>query len=372
MVIGCTKKVFDFMGGPINERGNLSSLFCWTANLIIVNRRKTLVVMNDKTKCSFVLYGVTTKSIPKIETLIFEGIRAMMESEYISNEIINKYIDDCCDNIIFSKTSSRSLLTYCNQVCERIHLLENLFESNDMFQKKLLPWINDYPMASEKFCLPIDTLVSSLAEKYVEPVQSAYMAELEVILNLPTPCKRTIVVPSNLNFYQLHKIIQNIFEWRDCHYHQFVLKRDERGVPLNMIQPVLMQDEDYAYFDKRIQYIDSEEITVREVFENQDQIEYEYDFGDGWMHTIKLIRFIENCDNPYSRCTELIGVAPMEDCGGPHEFNEIMKILDNPNHPEYNDVTRWLGRNKWHSSDLKYINNKINSIYRHSFYLTFK
>ena len=49
--------------------------------------------MNDKTKCSFVLYGVTTKSIPKIQTLIFEGIRAMMESEYISNEIINKYID---------------------------------------------------------------------------------------------------------------------------------------------------------------------------------------------------------------------------------------------------------------------------------------
>ena len=68
-------------------------MFCWTANLIIVNRRKTLVVMNDKTKCSFVLYGVTTKSIPKIQTLIFEGIRAMMESEYISNEIINKYID---------------------------------------------------------------------------------------------------------------------------------------------------------------------------------------------------------------------------------------------------------------------------------------
>ena len=366
------KKVLDFMGvASVEERGDVNPLFSWTANLIIVNRRKTLVVMNDKTKISFVLYGVTTKSIPKMQNLIFDGIRAMMESEYISEKIIEKYLDDCTNNITFSKTASRSLITYCNQACERVRLLENVFETNDMFQKKLLPWINDNPIALENFYLPVDAFVSSLKEIYGDPVQCANMVELEVTLNLLTPCKRTIVVPSNLNFYQLHRIMQDIFEWRDCHYHQFVLKRDDRGVALDIIQPLWMQDEDYAYFDKRIQYIDNEEITICEVFEKQNQIEYEYDFGDGWTHTIKLIKFIENCDNPYSRCTELVGVAPMDDCGGPHGFDEIMKILDNPNHPEYEDVTRWLGRTEWHSSDLKHINCMIDDVYRRPFDVTY-
>ena len=92
MIIGCTKKVLDFMGvASVEERGDVNPLFSWTANLIIVNRRKTLVVMNDKTKISFVLYGVTTKSIPKMQNLIFDGIRAMMESEYISDEIIENF-----------------------------------------------------------------------------------------------------------------------------------------------------------------------------------------------------------------------------------------------------------------------------------------
>ena len=52
------------------------------------------------------------------------------------------------------------------------------------------------------------------------------------------------------------------------------------------------------------QAIDRKNITVFEVFEKQDLVEYEYGFGDGWMHTIKLNRFIEDCNDPYARCSK--------------------------------------------------------------------
>ena len=94
MIIGCTKKALDYIGVCIvEEKRQTDPLFSWTANLMIVNRRKTLVVMNDKAKCCFVLYGITAKNIPQIQKLILDGIRTMMASEYISDEIIEKYVE---------------------------------------------------------------------------------------------------------------------------------------------------------------------------------------------------------------------------------------------------------------------------------------
>ena len=363
MMIGCTKKALDFIGvGVVEGKGQTDPLFSWTANLVIANRRKTLVVMNDKAKCCFVLYGITSKNIAQIQKLILDGIRSMLESEYISNEIIEKYLGDCGNNITFGKTASRSLITYCNKACERVGSFSNLFEANDMFQKKLLPWINDNLVALDGYCWPCDILVSALKEKYGEAIQSAHMAEFEITLDLLTPCKRKIVVPSDFNFYQLHRVLQKTFEWKDYHYHQFILEKDAKGIPTTIVQPLFMQDEIFE-----VQAIDSEKITVREVFEKRNFIEYEYDFGDSWMHTIKLNRFIKNCNDPYARCIELVGDAPMEDCGGASGFEEIVQILADPDNSEYDDIVGWLGRAEWHSSDLEYINIMIKDAYRYPF-----
>ena len=111
------------------------------------------------------------------------------------------------------------------------------------------------------------------------------------------------------------------------------MKKNGKGIPTTIVQPLFMQDEILE-----TQAIDSEKITVREVFEKQNFIEYEYDFGDSWIHKIKLNRFIENCNDPYARCVELVGDAPMEDCGGAYGFDELMKILIDPNHSEYDDI----------------------------------
>ena len=365
MIIGCTKKLLDFLGvKPQKLTTETDSLFSWTANLIILNRRKTLVVVNNATKCCFVLHGLTAKNMAKLPQLMTDGIRAVLQSEYIAPEIIEKYLDDCGDDLTLTTTASRSDVAYCNKACERVERFVNLFEPSDLLQARYLPWINDDMIAKEDYAFIHEKLIATLTERYGAPVQSAHMAELEVMLNLLTPCKRTVVVPSDLNFYQLHRIIQNAFGWHDCHLHQFVLKKDRTCRPMKIIQPEFMRNEDWLALDDNLESIDSTTVTVLEIFETQKKIEYEYDFGDGWIHTIKLKRFLPNCTTPYPHCTEAVGDAPMEDSGGAYGFDEKMKIISNPDHPEHEWISEWVRSAWWHPLDFDSINRRIKQEHR--------
>lgn len=365
MIIGCTKKLLDFLAiKPVKPTTETDPLFSWTANLIILNRRKTLVAVSNATKCCFVLHGLTAKSIAKMSELVKDGIRAVLKSEYVAPKIIEKYLDDCGCDLTFTTTASRSDVAYCNKACERVERFVNLFESDDMLQEKYLPWINDDMIAKDDYSFIYENLITALIERYGAPVQSAHVAELEVELDLLAPCKRTLVVPSDLNFYQLHRILQNAFEWHDCHLHQFVLTRDEYERPMKIIQPTDMANEDWLALDERLESIDSTGVTVREIFEAQNKIDYEYDFGDGWIHTIKLKRFIPDCTTPYPHCAEAIGDAPMEDSGGPYGFDEKMKILNDPEHTDHEWILDWVRSAWWHPLDFDSVNRRIRNEHR--------
>lgn len=364
MIIGCTKKLLDFLGiKPLKTTTEIDPLFSWTANLVTINRRKTLVAVNNASKCAFVLYGLTAKMIGKISELVLDGIRAVLESEYIAPDIIENYLDSCGRDVTFVSNSSRSDTAYCNKACERVERFTYLFEAGDMLQQKYLPWINYYPIAKESYICSHEKLISSFTEKYGAPVQSADVAELEITLDLLTPCKRTLIVPCNINFYQLHKILQSAFEWHDRHLHQFVLKKDSTGRPTKLVQIIDAETEALA-LDRSIKNIDSVDITVKDAFEKHKKIEYEYDFGDDWIHTIKLKRFIKNCSAPYPHCTEAIGDAPMEDSGGAYGFDEKMRILNDPKHPDHEWISDWVRRSWWNPLDINAINRRLQEAHR--------
>ena len=232
-----------------------------------------------------------------------------------------------------------------------------------MLQQKILPWINHYSLAKENYACTHEKLISSFTGKYCAPVQSADVAELEITLDLLTPCKRTLVVPCNINFYQLHNILQDAFEWYDRHLHQFVLKTDRTGRPTKLVQIIDPETAALA-LDRSIKNIDSVDITVKDAFEMHKKITYEYDFGDDWIHTIKLKRFIKNCSTPYPHCTEAIGDAPMEDSGGAYGFHEKMCILNDPEHPEHEWIADWVRRSWWYPLDINAINRRLQDAHR--------
>lgn len=362
MLIGCTKNLLEFLKcSPVKREEATDPLFTWTANLITLNRRKTLVAVNDAAKSCFVLYGLTAKMIPRIAELMMNGIRAVLESEYIAPDIIEKYLDDCGKELVFT-TTQRSEVSYCNMACERVKRFSEIFVQGDVLQKPFLPWVNDELIAKCGYRTISEILVSALSERYGAPVRSAKMAELEVELELCTPCKRTLLVPTDLNFYQLHRILQAAFGWKDSHLHQFVLKKDRLGRPTKTVKPLYCGDE--FFFDTGIENTESTEITVGEVFAAHKKIEYEYDFGDEWIHIIKLKKWIENCEIPHPKCIDAVGESPIEDCGGRFGFEEKMKSIADTTHSEHQEIMEWTGGKCTKPLDLTRINYSIESAYR--------
>lgn len=366
MYLECTKKLLDYLGVKPDKACSQDAsdpLYTWTANLLTINRRKVIVVVHAASRCRFVLYGITAKSIPKLPELIFKGIRVLLQSEYVSPEIIEKYLEGCGKSVVYTANSSRKIVTICNRACARLDLFTNLFVSGDMFQKQLLPWINCEFITNNPNNYAHKILIELLKNAYGENILTCHAAELTVTLHLNSPCERALILPSDLNLYQLHRVLQGSFEWHNYHLHQFILETDSRGMPSKIAAPPVP-----AEFDEEgMVCLNSTEVTIKDAFSTHSELYYEYDFGDGWIHTIQLNRFIEHCDVPYPHCIAAIGDAPMEDCGGPYGFEDTMTILQQPDHPDHEDVCRWVRGTLWEPLDIDKINRRIDNTHRTPF-----
>lgn len=140
-------------------------------------------------------------------------------------------------------------------------------------------------------------------------------------------------MPSNILLSDLHKIIQTAMGWTNSHLHQFIKNRRFYEPPPPEEKLWDSSGEDYTG------------MTLDEFLKKKnDALSYEYDFGDGWEHEIKLEAILpadETAKLP--KCTAGAMACPPEDCGGIWGFQEFKKIMKTPKHPEHEDYVEWYG-----------------------------
>ena len=54
----------------------------------------------------------------------------------------------------------------------------------------------------------------------------------------------------------------------------------------------------------------------------------------------------------------------MEDCGGPDGFRQVMAVLKDKKHPEYQETLEWVCSIWWQPLDVKRINGRIRDLHR--------
>lgn len=122
------------------------------------------------------------------------------------------------------------------------------------------------------------------------------------------PVWRRLDVAGDLDLAALHEILQTAMGWTDSHLHNFLASRD-RCVP-----PILTD------FDEEEGDVGVNERDVRldqVLQEVGDEFYYAYDFGDGWMHSIRLEEVLAYDDSlPRARVLAGARACPLEDCGG--------------------------------------------------------
>jgi len=143
---------------------------------------------------------------------------------------------------------------------------------------------------------------------------------------------RRVQVPAGITFYELHYVVQFAMGWQNDHLHQFIVGKGEE-----YIRPPHETDFE-ELTDSRVTKI-SEHLAAP-----NNNIVYEYDFGDSWEHDLVVKKVFEADPNQYYPV--LVGgerACPPEDCGGIWGYADLQETLKKPGTKAYKEMVEWLG-----------------------------
>ena len=155
--------------------------------------------------------------------------------------------------------------------------------------------------------------------------------------NSTPPIWRRVLVKSSISFYELHYTIQIAMGWENYHLYDFQIGNYRIGII----------DEDFNDPESgSSDVIDATQITLEEVLSKGEvkSFTYEYDFGDGWIHSVVVEKTMPlDPDTYYPVCIKGKLNCPPEDCGGLYGYYNLLEIISNKKHPEYKEMLDWMG-----------------------------
>jgi hypothetical protein len=152
------------------------------------------------------------------------------------------------------------------------------------------------------------------------------------------PIWRRVQLRSDLTLDRVHEVVQRTMGWQNSHLHQFV---PGTGGPPFVDE--VAADEDAPGIPERSVRLDQ---VLRAPGDN---LSYEYDFGDGWQHTLHLEETSPYADgSPPATCLAGERACPPEDVGGIHHYNHVVEWLANTDpdalldDPQLAETVEWL------------------------------
>lgn len=381
MQIQCTKKLLDRMkADPAAARkaGKISAeddFFCWHANIITADRRKVLVFVNNSTRLTVIAYRPKPSIYKNPGELLTEGIRELFKAIGIHDDITECYIQNAGPCRI-TATGTKSLIARMNKMADEVAWHALFFREDMVLQTTASVELAEFPVSEGKgYFIPQKRLCEELCrmmgfpETAWDKVRSIRSYRLKVTLDLDHyDICRVLEVPAQARFWQLHEAIQRSFGWLEYHLHMFVFydgevtARQHRMYYGKKRRLVILDHKDPeadAWFDPEEQEIQKDRsLLLRDVFENRDSCVYSYDFGDDWEHVITVEERFDTGSGRF-RLLEMRGERPPEDVGGEGGFEDYMRILSNPDDPEYESTVRWAEGTKAKPESLEAINKKL-------------
>jgi len=142
------------------------------------------------------------------------------------------------------------------------------------------------------------------------------------------PVWRQVLIPAAYPLSRVHRVVQAVMGWEDCHIHAFQIGKTTYGP-----DP-----------DGELGYADETKARLGDVARVRTRIGYEYDFGDGWEHELVVeARAVAEADQIYPACIAGEGACPPEDSGGAYGFEQLKELLAGPPSAERDEMAEWAG-----------------------------
>jgi hypothetical protein len=161
-----------------------------------------------------------------------------------------------------------------------------------------------------------------------QPVKVALQLRIELEDVSPTVWRR-LLVPTSVRMAKLSEMILCGMGWAGGHLHCFTVGKARFGMVLD----------DYPEDE-----IDESSVTVRQALRTVTKFGFEYDFGDGWDHIVKIEAELAS---PFGLkaavCLGGENACPPDDCGGPYGYAEMLAVLGDAEHKEHASLVEWIG-----------------------------
>jgi len=155
---------------------------------------------------------------------------------------------------------------------------------------------------------------------------------------------RKFVCPSNISLRHLADFLEHLMEWDGRHMNQFIVGRYTYYVQQNICQSDFGMDES----------LPQEEYMLSDLLRDKGKtILWEYDFGDSWMHEIRLSS-VSDYKEGEGHDIKFIGgrmATPPEDCGGIDGYEELLRLHEKRKSrkrlsSEERERLKWYGMDK--------------------------
>lgn len=175
------------------------------------------------------------------------------------------------------------------------------------------------------------------------PSENRYILHVQ-LTGIEPPIWRKIVVPGAISFHTLHKMLQVTMGWENTHLYLFRLTINEKTTIYGLPDPE-WEDSGIRVRDSRRTKLDAT------VWADWLKLTYEYDLGDSWMHQITVEGIEQLTDEELQeeafwitpRCLGGERACPPEDAGGVSGYQTLLEALQDPQHPEHQQMRRWAG-----------------------------
>ncbi|WP_366924329.1 plasmid pRiA4b ORF-3 family protein [Metallumcola ferriviriculae] len=346
MQIALTKKLADTIGvKPPAIDETINPLFSWTANWTKVwdNRRTEdmIVLVNNATRFTVAIYQVKRKDLKNLEVMMKTAIFNTLLFMNVNLEIVKEYMR-LAGEVELTQNRGRQSAAWVSKagiecsfyVGREYNGIEKMF-CDTVGVPTNYRHVNISTNRDEGF-VPYRAMVNALIELTGMLAYKYRAFELLVSLNLEVyKAVRRIIVPADLEFARLHKVLQSVFGWKNYHLYDFTIFDGNKRLPVARIVPF----EDDLEYDEHAILMKGH--TLAEFLPEHKHMLYTYDMGDNWEHEIQLVQVIEEHDKESPYLLEASGQTPPEDVGGVGGYVNFREIMLNPDNSEYKEMKEW-------------------------------
>ncbi len=373
MNIQCTQKLLDKLKCPATSPTAQNDFFDWHASILLVDRRNTVLLTNNLCHYSLVLYGLKSADFKKLASLFQQALTEVLLAEAVDQETIEKYFQ-AAGSIQFTRTSNRSILSQMTQTGTELRYAAEDLDQNQIVQTDFsLMRGSLLHSVGRQFICPREQLLSALS-RFKQDGQTVFTSEAldagitrptgerAFILSVQLPCGdrliwRKLAVPARCTFGQFHRMIQVSFNWQNRHLYQFQVVSDDGETVAE--SKSYDRDEFDDYGQSFMDYF-SERKRLAAFLSQYRNLRYLYDFGDDWLHLIKLDETVDSFAGPLPCCLDGEGTAPPEDVGGEDGYLAFLSIVENDaDTEEKRELLAWAESVRWQAFGLQRINERL-------------